>query len=377
MKGDNISETQLCALFWAGLMAPAAELLPGIILPIAGACSWLTALAALPILLVVSWWVFRLGQGGLARGMTDALGRWLGRGVLLLYILWGEFLVALRLRLCAQRLLSAGERDGSLWFFLPAAALLALWMARGKLAALARAGQIFLGVLVVTAAVVLGLSLSKVCPEYLLPLWWVDTIPVLKGSIGVWSVLGYGVFAAFLLGDVKPTPHSRRDWVIWCTAGCVLLAVEQAVVIGNLGASLAQHLDSPFFVLAKSVGVEGAFQRVESVVAALWTFADLVQLGVLLFAIWKMVEQMGTGANQKTTATVAVLVGAVIALGAFSDGIWAEWAGRTIAPLGNLVFGMGIPLLAGLIALLKGKGRVSADRLYKEAQDIGKSGKNS
>ena len=55
----------------------------------------------------------------------------------------GELLLALRLRLCAQRLLTAGERDGSLWFFLPAAAALVLWMARGKLSAFARAGQFF------------------------------------------------------------------------------------------------------------------------------------------------------------------------------------------------------------------------------------------
>lgn len=66
-----------------------------------------------------------------------------GKGVLLFYIVWGELLLALRLRLCAQRLLTAGERDGSLWFFLPAAAALVLWMARGKLSAFARRDRSF------------------------------------------------------------------------------------------------------------------------------------------------------------------------------------------------------------------------------------------
>ena len=354
MEGDHISETQLCALFWAGLMAPAAELLPSIVLPQAGAGSWLTSLVALPILLGVSWCVLRMGRRGLAFGITDALGSGLGKGVLLLYLIWGEFLVALRLRLCAQRLLATGERDGSLWFFLPAAALLVLWMARGKLAAFARAGQIFLGVLLVTAAVVLGLSLSKVCPEYLSPLWWQYTVPVLRGSLGICGVLGYGIFAAFLLGDRKPTPQSRRDWVLWCTAGCLLLTAEQAVVLGNFGTSLAQRLNRPFFILAKSIGVEGAFQRVESVVAALWTFADLVQLGVLLFALWRIVERLHPRAEQKTTATIAVLLGAVAALGMFSDGLQAEWAGRTVVLLGNLLFGLALPLVVALVSYLRG-----------------------
>ena len=36
MDKDCISQTQLCALLWAGLMAPAAELLPAVTLPAAG-----------------------------------------------------------------------------------------------------------------------------------------------------------------------------------------------------------------------------------------------------------------------------------------------------------------------------------------------------
>ena len=54
--------------------------------------------------------------------------------------------------------------------------------------------------------------------------------------------------------------------------GCLLLALSQFVILGSLGATLAGRLDSPFFTLAKSVGVEGAFQRVESVITALWTW---------------------------------------------------------------------------------------------------------
>ena len=36
MNTDKISRTQLMALLWAGVMAPAAELLPAMLLPAAG-----------------------------------------------------------------------------------------------------------------------------------------------------------------------------------------------------------------------------------------------------------------------------------------------------------------------------------------------------
>lgn len=61
--------------------------------------------------------------------------------------------------------------------------------------------------------------------------------------------------------------------------GCLVLTLAQGVILGSLGPVLAGRLDSPFLALAKSVGVEGAFQRVESVVAALWVTADVTMGG--------------------------------------------------------------------------------------------------
>ena len=350
MKEDKISQTQLCALLWAGLMAPAAELLPAAALPIAGRGAWLSALAALPAFLLLGWMAARMGMapGGYAGAVRRSLGPVLGGLALILYFIWGELLLAARLRLCAQRLIAAGERDGSLWFFLPAAAALTLWMARGKLTAFARTGQVFLAVLLLTAGGVLLLSVPQVRLERLLPLWWDDGVPALRAALPVLGVLGYGVYAAFLLGDTEPARRSGRDWLVWGGGGCLLLAAEQAVVIGNLGAELAQRLNRPFFALAKSVGVEGAFQRVESMVAALWTFADLALLGTLAFALWKVVQTLSPKARQKPAAAAIVIPGAALSLAAFPEGVMAGAFGREAALWGNLAMGFALPALVFL-----------------------------
>ena len=46
MKDNKISRTQLMALLWAGVMAPAAELLPALLLPGAGKGAWLAVVLA-------------------------------------------------------------------------------------------------------------------------------------------------------------------------------------------------------------------------------------------------------------------------------------------------------------------------------------------
>lgn len=368
VEEKQISQTQLCALLWAGLMAPAAELLPAVTLPAAGRGAWLSALAAAPVFLLYGRMLAKVSRcsGGLAGAVRQALGPVLGRLALAAFLLWGELLLALRLRLCAQRLIASGERDGSLWFFLPAAALLTLWMARGKLAAFARAGQVFLAVLLTAAGAVLVLSLFQSRPEHLLPLWRGDVVPVLRSAVPLLGVLGYGVFAAFLLGDTEPA--QRRDWLLWGGGGCLLLALEQAVVIGNLGPELAQRLSSPFFALAKSVGVEGAFQRVESIIAALWTFADFTLLGTLAFALWKIGAALFPKAGQKTAVTAALVPGAVLGIAAFPEGVQAAAFGREAALWGNLILGLAVPAAVFLAAWGRGMLRQDPYLVYKTAE---------
>lgn len=126
------------------------------------------------------------------------------------------------------------------------------------------------------------------------------------------------------------------------------------MVIGNLGPALAKRLDDPFFALAKSIGVEGAFQRVESIIAAVWTFADLTLMGLLAFAVWRAAAGVIPRLRQKPAVTTAVLTAVVLGVAAFPDGISAERAGRGIALWGNLIAGVGIPALVVLISWVRG-----------------------
>ena len=118
--------------------------------------------------------------------------------LLIIYMVWAELLLAIRLRACAQRLLASGYRDGSLVFFLAALALMVLWMGTGRLAPFARAAQLFLVVLLGTAAVVLVLSLGQVKAEHLLPLWSGDVPGILRSALPAFGVVGWGGWAAFL-----------------------------------------------------------------------------------------------------------------------------------------------------------------------------------
>lgn len=341
MKKGALSRTQLAVLVWAGVLAPAAELLPGAALS-AGRGAWLAPLAALPLVLLSVCLLTRLaGDKGLARGILDGLGPRFGRGVLFLYMMWALALLALRLRLCAGRMLSSGNRDGALPYFLLVAAGMVFWLAGGSLAAFARAGQLFFLVLALTGGAILLLSLPQVRAVRLLPLWTGDAVHALQSGFAAAGVLGWGSCWAFL---TEGMPSDGKGGCRRTALGCVILALTQWVILGSLGPALAGRLDSPFLALAKSVGVEGAFQRVESVVAALWVIADVTMACLLAFALRAMLAAAAPQRQEKWTGRIAVVLAAGIAL--FLPGRQMERL-EHLALWANLWSGLVMPILLG------------------------------
>lgn len=357
MESKGISHTQLTALLWAGALAPAAELLPTVVLPEAGRGSWLAPLAAIPLVLCSGWLVGQLADGeGLASGIRNSLGPVVGRIVLLLYIGWAVLLLALRLRLCAQRLLATGERDGALWIFLLGAAVLVVWMGMGRLPAFARAGQLFLAILLAAGAAVLLLSLSRVELERILPLWREELWGGFRGALSTAGTLGWVFYGGFLLERGGAKRPGRWYWPAWGIGGCALLALAQGIILGNLGTELAGRLDSPFFTLAKSVGVEGAFQRVESVIAAIWTLADLALGVLLLFAIRAMGRPLLPKGKESWVAGGTFLLALGLAFALFTGRSASEW-NRTWVPAGNLLLGILLPIIMVVWNVFCGKWR--------------------
>ena len=165
MDRDVISARQLYVLLFAALLSPAVRALPCWTVGTAGRGAWLTGLGALPVLLLAAWvlrGLVRKGPVGLVERCLDALGPVLGRGLLLVYIMWGLFLLALEARLYGERMVAAGGKNASLPVLLLILLALVLWMGRKKLAAFARAAEIFYLILIVALGVVLGLVLLLV-----------------------------------------------------------------------------------------------------------------------------------------------------------------------------------------------------------------------
>lgn len=348
MDKEKISVRQLLALLTAALLCPAVRVLP-VQTAGTGRGGWLSALAALPVLLIACWVLSRLlDQGGLSEALRRTLGTGAGTAAAGVYLIWGVLLLCVDLRLFGLRVLSAGYRNGPMPLFMAALLGLALWLVRKRGNGLFRAGQVFYLALALGLGAVLVLGCVQVEPANVLPVWTGDLPDIAIGAVPVLALLGYGVYGGFFGGQVARRPEDRRHIIGWAVGLCLALTALQWVCLGTFGPGLTARMESPFFMMVKGVGIEGAFERVEAVVIALWVFADLALLALLLGACCHIIEDIfpvKEGERAALPLAVLVLAGSI---GLFPDAfVLEQWISKVVLP-GNLILGLGVPGAAAL-----------------------------
>lgn len=374
MAKDQISMRQMMVLLFTALLSPAIRVLPARTAEMAGALGWASTLLALPVLWALCWILSALFQDtpegmGLGERLQDILGRPLGKGVIALYLLWGLFLLCANTRLFGLRFLSTSYRNAPLGMFIAVLAALIVWITRKKFSAFARAAEIFYLALALILATALLFGMSHIEMENLLPMG-AEKLPEVAASAGpALAMLSYGIFAAFLGGHVRKKPENRGQSIKWAAALCLVLTLLQVVCLGNFSPQLTQRMDTPFFMMVKGIGVRGAFERIESLVIALWVLSDLAFLGLLAFACCAMVQSLF---GLKEYRSAALPVGAIALTGALllfpSSFALTQWMERAVY-LGNLLLGLLAPL--GLFLILRVKKRREGALLPVEKETPG------
>ena len=192
----------------------------------------------------------------------------------------------------------------------------------------------------------------RAVPKYIL---LAVVLVLLSAALPVLGLLGYGLFAAFLGGNVTRTGNDRRRLLVWGTVFCLVLTALQLVCQGNFGPTLTARADTPFFLMVKGIGIEGTFQRVESLIIALWVFSDLALLALLASSCAALAQAVFSLKERRHAAVpvaAAALAGAWLLFpDAFSLDRWME---NVVWP-GNLLLGFGLPVLLLLVKKLRGQ----------------------
>lgn len=346
MGRDVLSVRQVMVLLMVALLAPATDLLPSVATRQTGSGGWLIVLGALPVLLLAVWMCSRVFFG---RGLCAEVGKPLEYTIIIMYLIWILFVLSLVFRLSAARLETIYTKVPPIFFAVGVAAV-AVWMGMGKAAALARAAEIFYLALTVLLTGVLLLALFKVEWGNLHPVEW-SKLPA--GSLSAAGILLNVVPAAVLGMRAPKTARNTRKVCGWVIAFCTAVTLVLVSVIGSVGSGLSARLDIPYLIMVQGLGVKGAFQRTEALVAAMWLLSDLILAGALLRAG----NDYMTGLKSEQWGRWSVPVVAVIAVTAGwllfpeRDSVWEYCS--SVLPVTGIILGFVIPALLLLISAVR------------------------
>lgn len=335
MKKEELSGRQIMVLMTTAALAPCTALLPTMSARASGGAGWLSAIAALPILLAAHG----ITRGIMRLGPEHLPVAW--RKVLSLIGLVGTFLtLTITLRLSGARLAEIyGERAALLCTGILLA--LAVWMARGKPAAFARAAEIFYLVLSVFTAGVLLLAVWKV--------EW-SSFTATGGELA--ALPQSGIAAAGLILNVYPavllrgrTGGKTGGAAGWTSAFCGVLAALSGVIIGSLGPKLTAKTASPFLTLVQGLGIKGAFQRLEALIVTVWVLSDLVMITLQITAEQKLAADLIAGTGRGWGAVLPAAAAMICAWMVLGDLEILWTACRLVLPAVGLVTGLLCPVL--------------------------------
>lgn len=344
MNSNALSVRQIMVLLMVALLAPCVDLFPTLTAQKMGSSGWLLMLGVLPLLLIALWTQSRVF--GLPKGLL--------RGILyIMYMGLVFLLLVVSLRLCSIRLeYICGAVPGRIGT--GALCLAAIWMGCGRAAAFARAGEVFYLALAVAVAGVILLGAVQVEPANLIP----STSDIVSLPVAGLAAAGIilNVYPTGVLGNkVTVQKKGKRKMVAWTIAFCVAVTLILVVVLGCIGPKLAARLPSPFLIMVQGVGIEGAFQRTEALIAALLSLSDFVLVGLLLHAWRALAEGVCPGKWERWSvfaAAPAVVLGWLL----FPNGENVRSFSLRVLPATGILFGLILPIFFCVIFLLR-KGR--------------------
>ena len=375
MGRDLISVKQLMTLLFLAMLSPGVQLTPGWAAERAGAVGWLAGVGAIPLLLLLGWLVSALTRDlpegrGLADALCAALGPWVGRGVVLLYLIWELVLLAIGIRQYGQKV-TMDYDDERLWFCLVVLCVMAVWIASGKLSAFARAGEIFYLAIAALLIVILAAGVLQID--------WLNLVPVeredwmgLPAAVGeAAGVLSAAVYGGFLLEKTRREPDAAAQRRRWTVKFCLVLAVIQLVILGGMGTHLAARAEMPLFALARDMSIGSAVQRLEGVVVSLWILSDLT---LVALRIWVGAALIRWLFGIRGRWLPPVLGAAALLLGElwFSDPWVLRDFSAAVLPAGNAVMAFVFPAAALAVLRLRRRktGGISCASNKGETEDV-------
>lgn len=360
---DKISVRQLFFVFTIIVSSPTTRYLPKYSATKAEQAGWLSPIvSALPfimLILIIDYLLNKFEGQSMSEIINSVLGKYLGKLIEVLYLLWALLLTAMYLRYYAERLTNTIYSNINNEVLILLTLIPIAYMLRSGFTVIARMSEILLP-FIGTALVILSVFLlPKVRADNLLPVYFNDIVPIIKGSISTTAILAY-VFLMFFLSDKVVNLKSLRKFgYITTFVNIISIAAVTFIVIGVLGSSTVKRSPLPVLVSVKQISILDTIENIDAIVIAMWIFADFTLVSAMLVITLNLIKSVFKLSYTNPLINMLSILIYFLSMGISISRFELEAFSNSALTWINLVMGYGFPFVLFVLSMFKKKNKTA------------------
>ncbi|XMB85755.1 GerAB/ArcD/ProY family transporter [Mycoplasmatota bacterium WC44] len=291
----KISVRQALILFIVLTYSPSVRFAANSTSRIAKQAAWLVPTVTSLILFIMIYLLNKLLKGykdkSFSEMIYDITSKFWGKVIVSLYFCWISIVIALYIRYNSERLVSSLYPNVNMNVFTLSLLILIGFIIRNGIVVIARMGELFLIIILLITIILFTLMLPTVDINNLVPISYLDVLPILKSSMSG-AALFYLVYLLFFTHKVSRQQEFLKYgnltvMFIWFLNTTLIIAS-----VGNLGHEIVSRSPLYFFLASKHITLLGTVSGFESILVITWILSDFIMIIVLIFACLNIAKSL-------------------------------------------------------------------------------------
>lgn len=361
-RTEKITNGQAMALIIGAILAVIVFTLPGPAIEEASSDAYLsTALASVPALVfaVLFFWLSRRhGWSGPLQYIPEVFGRFLGRMLILVYVLF-FILVASTVGQEVPKVVGAVTMPITpQWVFVLMIILVVSYTAYLGVENFSRMAQLVVPLLVAVLIAIPLFTLRYLDFGYLLPVLGGGWRPVLRGMAVPLGVRAEApVIFAFLLPHIRSPKRGLQACTFTTSALAVLLAVNSISVTAAFSPTIAARLQIPTLSLARLIQLTPGIEHLETLVLGPWIFALAMKVALYVYLAARGLQTAFGLCDWRVAVLPFAVMTGVLGLYLQPDSATINVTMSELRPGASIFVAFLLPLITAAVTVVRGLGR--------------------
>lgn len=361
MSANNrkISMRQAALLFLVLTFTPSIRVIPSYAAEKAKQAAWLSPFITIAVFIAISFVWHKLYEKyknyTLMEIYSEIIGKFAGRMIAVIHLIWLIVLTALYIRYFAIRLVSSIYPNISLNVFIISLLVVIAYTLKSGLIPLARFNEIVFFILTGTFIILLILMLSNFRLEFLNPITYRDMLPIFKASYGSMGILAYFSFF-FIIGDrVNNKKSINKIGISVSLFLLITLTATIGIALGTFSHSLVQRISLPFLMGVKQISLFNTLEKIESVVVVFWIFSDFILISIFIIFTMHILKYLLNLTDAKPVLNIYIIFLYLMSLLIANNAFELEKFSDIIAIPINIALGIVLPVVIFFIGKIRKK----------------------